>query len=430
MTKLQDFLNSPIPNVSRMQRGGRVGDLFGVELECEGKRVEIIGDGEILKAWAPHQDGSLRANHGGACEWVFNGPVSYKTSYERINLLFDHFQKNNSKIVCSNRTSCHVHFNMADKNVYQLVNLFILFTIFEDIMDSYCGEDRNGNLFCLSSRHAEDQVRWVEDACFRKHVLNFDGNMRYCSLNLASINKFGTVEFRGMRGLDTREGMLEWLEILNEFCMYACYKMKNPVTVIEQISAKTPLGFMKEVFSEANVRKLTAGMNEAQINGSVYEGLRLVQMLCYRIGTEFDQVRLRGRDFWASFKDDQEPVLDVDPDDLLRNPPPAGRRARARPVGLGGAAERINGLQELERANQRAAQRIREAQRAAAAVQAPNNIGGLNPNAAQARDENPWWRGQPVRVEERRIRVRPLEPDPRPQNLDEVFVIGDEGDDV
>lgn len=330
MTKLQDFLNAPITQVSKLQRAPKQGDLYGVELECEGRHVDWDGsDPNLVKSWAPHADGSLRNNHGDSCEWVFNGPVKLKAAIERIGTLFKYFDKRKAKLVCSNRTSLHVHFNMGDKHTYQLVNLFILFTILEDLLDRYCGEDRRGNLFCLSSRHAEEQVQMVQDACFRHQNFNsLREEFRYCSLNLASIHKFGTVEFRAMRGLDNKEDIITWLNIIDEFCQYACYTMKNPVDLVEMISAKTPLGFVKEVFSKGNVALLTEDLGEYEINASVYEGLRLVQMLCYRIGTEFDQVRLRGRDFWASFSDGEEPIPDVDPRLLA-----AGGKAPARARG-------------------------------------------------------------------------------------------------
>ncbi len=333
MTKLQDFLNASIRDVTAMRVAPKAGDLFGVELECEGKNVDWDGgDAAFLRDWAPHHDGSLRAHHGSCCEWVFNGPVKIEKSVQRVNGLFDYFDNRKAKLVCSNRTSMHVHYNMGDKTAYQLVNMFILFVVLEDILDSYCGDNRKGNLFCLSSRHAEDQVRWMQDSCFKNFNFgNWGENQRYTSLNLAAINKFGTVEFRAMRGLDNREDALDWLSIVSEFCEFACYKMKNPVNLIEEISVKTPLGFIQEVFSAKNVTLLTANLDDNQINGSVYEGLRLVQMLAYRIGTEFDQVRLRGRDFWASFggAEDEEPELDVDPRNII-----AGQQgaARARPV--------------------------------------------------------------------------------------------------
>jgi hypothetical protein len=425
MTKLQDFLNSPIAGVSKMARAPKQGDLYGIELECEGRNVDWDGsDANLVKDWAPHADGSLRNNHGSSCEWVFNGPVKYKTSLERIEKLFQYFEKRKAKLVCSNRTSTHVHFNMGDKNAYQLVNMFILFTILEDLLDRYCGEDRRGNLFCLSSRHAEEQVSWISDAVFNKQNFGaFREDFRYCSLNLAAINKFGTVEFRAMRGLDTQESIVAWLNILNEFCEYACYTMKNPVDLIEAISVKTPLGFVKEVFSKENFMLLTKEIDEHEINASVYEGLRLVQMLCYRIGTEFDQVRLRGRDFWASFGGDPEPELDVDPELLAGGGQvAAGARRGARlaqpfggnpfnrergELGIAGAQAGMNMEQFLQQ--QIAAGRWGQNEARGQILNEPHLVRMI------ADDDAPRVR----RVKAAKIRNRPAEPDFAPGPFDE-----------
>ncbi len=319
MTKLQDFLNTPIARLTKGRRAAKAGDLFGVEIECEGARVNWDGSDAILKGWKPEHDGSLRDRHGPPQEWVFNGPVSYDASVQRIHQLFDYFDKNKAKFVCSNRTSVHIHYNMGDKSCYQLVNMFILFTILEGMMDRYCGEDRVGNLFCLSSRHAEEQIEWMNDVVFKYFTFaNLRDDWRYCSFNFASLNKFTTVEFRGMRGLDNREDMLNWLSIIFEFCDYASYKMKNPIDVIRALSEEGPEVFLRKIFSKENFLLLTRGINIEDIAQSLYQGLRLVQMLAYRVGTEFDQVRLRGRDFWASFNNNPEPELDVAPEDIKR----------------------------------------------------------------------------------------------------------------
>lgn len=334
MSKLQDFLNSPVSHVSGC-RAPKAGDFYGIEIECEGRNVNWGGgDENLLNNWRPERDGSLRDFHGPPQEWVFNGPVKYKASKARIDQLFDYFDKRKAKIVCSNRTSVHVHFNVGDKTAYQVVNLFILFTILEDLMDRYCGEDRDGNLFCLSSRRAEEQINWMMNAVFKtRSFTSFRNDFRYCSLNMASVNKFGSIEFRGMRGLDNRQDLHDWFDIVQEFCEYGCYKMHNPVDLIQEISYKTPVGFVKEVFSDRSFKLLTEGLDEDVINDSIYEGLRLVQMMCYKIGTEFDQVRLRGKDFWNSFaEDDEDPKPEVDPKKIQQREDPLLRVAEVPPL--------------------------------------------------------------------------------------------------
>lgn len=315
----QKFLNDSVINRVKARVAQKAGDLFGLELECEGESVDYNAEAHVLylgNGWLAHKDGSLRHTHGQACEWVFASPANYTTSIQRVNKLFDYFEGRKAKLVCSNRTSFHVHYNMSDKNVYQVVNTFILFTILEDILDRYCGEDRNGNLFCLSSRHAEGQLGMITQAIFESH--NFkevDEGYRYCSLNMASLNKFGTVEFRGMRGLDNKGDVLRWLSIINDLCTYACYTMHNPVDIVEGISLKSPDGLLREIFSKDNYTALTRGLNPLELSNSVYEGIRLVQMMCYQIGAEFDAIVVKGKDFWQTLKPDA--VID---DDNL--PPP------------------------------------------------------------------------------------------------------------
>ncbi len=301
------FLNTPIKDLARIPH--KVGDLFGVEIECEGVNVSFDGDPDnILKGgWVPVRDGSLRDHHGEACEWIFKSPAKYPKAVDKVNKLFDYFNHRAAEIICSNRTSVHVHYNMSDKNAYQVVNTFLLFTVLEDLLDRYCGEDRNGNLFCLSSRHAEQQVKTFEASCFQWYnFADFKNDLRYCSLNLAALNKFGTVEFRGMRGLDNKEDLIQWLSIINEFCEFTCYKMRSPVSIIENISRKTPLGFLEDIFSGENVKALTAGLTEGEVANSLYEGMRLIQIICYKIGEEFENVRINGKDFWEGFNRDAE----------------------------------------------------------------------------------------------------------------------------
>lgn len=298
----KEFLNSDLRNFIR--KGNTNGDLFGIEIELEGQRVTWRGqDDRILADWTPEQDGSLRNNPGPPQEWIFKNPVDYDTSVKRVHSLFDYLEERKAKINCSNRTSVHVHFNMGDKAVYQVVNTYILFTILEDILDNFCGEDRNGNLFCLSSRRAEEQYRWFKNACTKFFNFNdFGPDNRYCSLNIASLHKFGSIEFRGMRGLDNRQDVLDWLQILQELTNYACYKMRDPAQLIADISIETPLGFIRKVFSEKSVKLLTQDVDDHYLFASVYEGLRLVQPLCFELSSFYQEIEFRGPDFWANAK--------------------------------------------------------------------------------------------------------------------------------
>jgi hypothetical protein len=115
---------------------------------------------------------------------------------------------------------------------------------------------------------------------------------------MAALNKFNSVEFRGLRGLDNQEDILAWLSILNELTQFACYTMTTPVKVLEDISQMSPTGFLKTVFSKDNYARLTEGLSAQDVSTSMYEGLRLVQRIVYRVGAVFGEVKLRKKDFW------------------------------------------------------------------------------------------------------------------------------------
>lgn len=298
--ELHEFLNMNVMDVTR--QGGRPmpGDLFGVELELEGKHVVAVPL-ENRGDWVPHKDGSLRANHGDCIEWVFGRPLGLDKAKSAVDDLFVGLDKAKAKIVTSNRTSTHVHVNMSDKSAYQVVNLFLLFTVLEDILDSYCGADRNGNLFCLSTRLAEYNLDVFNRSCFEYYnFYEFSEDMRYSSLNMSSLNKFGSVEFRGMRGLDNARDVKDWLDILNELTQFACYKMGNPFEdLILGVSVKTPIGFLREVFSQKCLDALIKDRTGDEINASIFEGLRLIQMTASKFYQDWDKVIKREPDFWA-----------------------------------------------------------------------------------------------------------------------------------
>lgn len=308
-------LNSPVSKVVTGRGNVKTGNLYGVELEMEG--TNLIPNGGLVKGWTPHEDGSLRHHHGQAIEWVSASPVIFKTMCTRIKHLFSSLTKNEAKIVCSNRTSTHVHYNMGDKKVYQLVNLFVAYTIFEDLLARYSGEDRNGNLFCVGIRQAQDIIDRFDDAISRHgNFLKFNNEYRYAGFNLSSLNKFRTVEFRTMRGLDNAEDVIAWLSILNELCTFACYEMKEPSKFLEGLSIYGIDGTLSSVFSENSIKRLTENVPEQEVSASIWEGLRVVQPLAYKVSAFYDKLKPISKDFWEE-KAQEEAEDDFDRDAAL-----------------------------------------------------------------------------------------------------------------
>lgn len=270
------FLNSPVKGDAPK----RVGNLFGVELEVEGRGVAM--EGIPSRNWKRVEEGSLRGEN---IEYVFSQPCSYEEAIKRVNKLFETFQKNGVKINNSYRTSTHVHLNFSDKTVKQVILFFFVHTIIEELLELYCGEHRKGNLFCMSTRDNEELIVSLDLAIFAfRNFRDFGENIRYCAANLAALNKFGTIEIRTMRGADTANQVNTWLNILNQLYEFALNTEMTPVELIEQLSFRGSEGFLKMIFDEETVKALLRTWPAAMLlHVSFLNGVRLLQLLAYKL---------------------------------------------------------------------------------------------------------------------------------------------------
>lgn len=279
------FLNSRVDKIIPIRGDKPEGMQFGVELELEGKNVAM--GGKAVKGWRQEADGSLR---GESIEWVFAKPCEYKEAVERVNRLFKQFKEN--KVVFNNsyRTSTHVHLNFCDKKIRDVVNFFCVFTVLEELLEIYCGEGREGNLFCLPSRDVEGVVKMLEEALLNYQNLGqFNNEIRYCAANLCSLNKFGTVEIRTLRGADNGDMVLEWMEILRQIYVFAAEKMESPARFIESLSFLGIDGFLSQIFDQKTTTNLLNAWGKRDIRASLFEGVRLIQVMAYRIDDLYAQ---------------------------------------------------------------------------------------------------------------------------------------------
>lgn len=282
-TELVQFLRTSVASVTG--RRLTTGFKFGVELELEGINLGH-DDGEIT-GWVSHVDTSVPRG----LEWVSVKPLEFKETLANIDGLWKFFEKNKTAISNSYRTSTHVHLNFSDKKVADVYNMFLLFTIFEEVLTTYCGATRKGNLFCLSVRDAEGILDQMDQAFEERSFRGFGEATRYGALNLNALNKFGSLEVRTMRGVTTKEELIEWLDILNRLYTYACTTNSPPSSLLESLSFLGPKGFMESVFGETITAVLTKDYTEMQLHSSLYEGLRLIQMQAYMLGEAWEEAK-------------------------------------------------------------------------------------------------------------------------------------------
>jgi hypothetical protein len=273
------FLNSKLSDFTG--REPKDGLLYGLELELEGRNVAM--DGVPSKHWRRVQDGSLR---GESVEYIFARPCDYPEAVLRVDKLFKMFKEHDVNLKNSYRTSTHVHLNFSDKTVKQIVTFFLLHTIFEEVFEYYCGDERKGNLFCMSARDNEDLISMLNDALFTFHNFNsFSDNVRYNAANLAALNKFGSIEIRTMRGANTKKEVVEWLDILRQLYEYSCSgKAITPAKITESLSYLGVDGFFGQIFDKVATEALMKTWPKAcNVHTSLLNGVRLIQLLSYKL---------------------------------------------------------------------------------------------------------------------------------------------------
>lgn len=248
----------------------QVGDA-GVEIEVEGRRLPVV----LEKYWRVERDGSLRGPEN--WEYVMQKPASLEGVGQALRFLDDAYQDCDSEVHETVRAGVHVHINCQQMNMVQVYNMIVLYMTLEELMVEYCGEFRQGNLFCLRAKDAEylpmflagvaQQGRW--DRLYTDKV-------RYGSLNVASLRKYGSLEFRAMRGTRDLEVVHTWTDMLLRIREAAC-KFKTPDEVISAMSLSGPVDFIRDVLGD----KAGELLQFDDIERKVYEGVRISQEVAF-----------------------------------------------------------------------------------------------------------------------------------------------------
>lgn len=221
------------------------GCLFGVEVEVEGMGLPRKVPGFIVV-----KEGSLRPVNGEeGREYVFIEPVNYDKSIERLSLLKERFGE--AEIVqFSSRTSIHVHVNVTDMTISEWFTFLFLWVVYEEALINFCGDERKGNLFCLSSRDAEGLMFILEDIANGGDIQRLNDEVRYCAVNTAATNKYGSVEFRSMRGTMELPVLSAWLDALQSL-RDAALRIGSPKQLIEELLVD-PEKFTQSIFPEGH----------------------------------------------------------------------------------------------------------------------------------------------------------------------------------
>lgn len=220
--------------------------LFGVELELEGCThelpesggVSIVGSHRLPTGLLAHKDGSLR---NGGIELV-TAPVrgaNLVTLVEFICTL-----ANKAGWTPSNRAGLHIHINVQDLTIEKYLNLLKLYTLVEPCFFNAAGYERGGSIYCKSWWHgaANDELK----SCMRTIATGrfYGVRSRYLGLNINSISKYGTVEFRHKHSTTDAAEILAWINMIARLYNYA---MANDISEYT-VKGMTPDALVQNVF--------------------------------------------------------------------------------------------------------------------------------------------------------------------------------------
>ena len=201
----------------------------GIEVECEGANLVRVEE----KNWHTEDDGSLRPVGGFPslkCEWVLDTPIPVNEVRDSLTYLAKRQEK--ATLNFGFRTSVHVHVNCQDLTYYQLLNMVYIYFLYEEPLINFCGEGRKANRFCLRVRDAEGQLeaiqelmQWGEQGLLKMRP----DRTRYSALNLEALPKYGSLEFRGMRGTLDVPTLLSWVNM--------CVSIREAAKKYEDIEA-------------------------------------------------------------------------------------------------------------------------------------------------------------------------------------------------
>ena len=248
------------------------GDL-GVEIEVEGKRLPIYLD---ERYWRVDKDGSLK---GESWEYVTPTPRSLSDIKEALDHLKVAYKNNLTVVSDTIRAGVHVHRNVQKLTSKQLFTFIISYFILEDVLVEWCGPSRVGNHFCLRSRDAEFVLFQLLKAIETKKLGGLNKtNIRYCSLNVCSLFKYGSIEFRAMRGTSDLDLIYTWAATIDEL-YNSCLKFSDPREVVLSVCSAGEAELIRTLLPTTYKNFIT----NPNYKEAIRDGARRVQMLAFSV---------------------------------------------------------------------------------------------------------------------------------------------------
>ena len=229
---------------------------LGVEIECvvadsydlatNMRRVNIEADVEgynhrTRDYWKVITDSSLSPSRRGGRSVEVVSPILNirEGGWDELKLVMRAIRETDGYV---NR-SCglHVHWGARDFTGQQIRNLLSFYTKFEQVLDSLVSPSRRShNSYCNSMDVDSNQtgaIHWIDelDRTGRRNSEDVASSYsyrfgRFKKVNLESLERYGTIEFRHHQGTLSYTKARRWAELMNLIMTKAHFKVRNVKT--------------------------------------------------------------------------------------------------------------------------------------------------------------------------------------------------------
>lgn len=229
--------------------------IVGIEVETEqfsmGKYNESVLHGHAGYFWILTTDNSLRNN---GIELQMR-PASANNLAMALGMLkrINEYMKPQY----NDRTGIHVHLNVRDMSVEQLVSLFALYVLYEPLLFNFSG-GRQNSVYCVPLRSGQHGLPCLFRGTFGDEQASLFANEavphgnKYMALNYVPVAKagFGTVEFRHMVGTDNVGWIKTWVDLIQCLRHAANIPISKLLPEIFSTTEKTHAAFTEKVFGD------------------------------------------------------------------------------------------------------------------------------------------------------------------------------------
>lgn len=250
--------------------------LVGVEFECENVRFPLPPE-EWAALWKAVKDNSLR---GAGMEFVLREPLFGSDLINAVHHFCEWAKKHNFE--SNYRTGLHLHIDVRNLEAGQLLSMIIYYALYEKVIFNFVAPDREGSIFCLPFYKAEGHLDTISQMFRTSEMMKEYSAMveRYGALNLNSLSKYGSVEWRHFQCTFDENKVISWINLAQSFKKFGKLNPARPNEIVGNLSKHGPYELLEQIVGQDMAKAMWYPEAEKDV---FYVGLPIAQDFAVQI---------------------------------------------------------------------------------------------------------------------------------------------------